>query len=241
MVKGGLNFIHASFGYHGVALLDNLHLELPEGSLIAIIGKNGTGKSTLIKTICGLLPLVSGSIQIGDKDLGALNPSLHAQSVSAVFTGRVSGFQLTPYDLVASARMPYTSWTNKLSEADIQIIDQALERYGVQAFARQPISNLSDGMYQRVMLARAVAQETPVMVLDEPTAFLDYGSRHEVFGLLSSLANTGKTILISTHDLDLVLKYCNHILLLSESTAHLYNGQSIRNIPEFLSLGGTYL
>jgi len=241
MVKGVLKFNHASFGHQGMALIDKLHLELPESSLIAIIGRNGTGKSTLIKTVCGQLPLVSGSIHVGETDLGTLEPATHAKVVSAVFTGRLSGFQLTPYDIVASARMPYTSWANQLSQQDKQKIDNALETYGVQSFARQPISNLSDGMYQRVMLARAVAQETPVMVLDEPTAFLDYGSRHEVFGLLKSLSKTGKTILISTHDLDLVLKYCDYVMMLGVSKVNLYTSQTIRQLPEFLSLGGNYL
>ena len=240
MVREGIVFKHAKFGYPTKALA-TVDVELLPGRLVAMVGKNGVGKSTLIKTICGQQPLLSGSLFINGSAVSALTVQELAQKVAAVFTGRLSGFHLTPKEVIASARMPYTNWLNRLSDKDQEVIANVIEQYGIAAYSQQPLQQLSDGMYQRVMLARAVAQQTPVLVLDEPTAFLDFASRHEVFELLKAQAAVGKTILISTHDLDLVLKYCDEVLVLDPTHTEYMAVSQVRHSKKFMALGGKYL
>ncbi len=240
MVKTALIFKQAVFGYQKNRVTQ-IDYQVPVGQFVAMVGKNGVGKSTVIKTICGQQPLLSGQVMVNTHSVSELTVPALAQNVAAVFTSRVSGFHLTPREVIASARMPYTNWTNQLSIQDEQLIDAVMKQYAIESFADRPLNQLSDGMYQRVMLARAVAQETPLLLLDEPTAFLDYASRHEVFELLKNLSREGKTVLISTHDLDLVLKYCDEVLLLDSSQSEGFSVEAARNSQKFMELGGKYL
>jgi iron complex transport system ATP-binding protein len=240
MVNEGVIFNQAQFGYPSRPLIALDHV-LPSGRLVAMVGKNGVGKSTVIKTLCGQQALLSGALFISGKNVADLTVQELAQHVAAVFTGRLSGFHLTPREVIATARMPYTNWMNRLSPEDEQVIAAVMDQYGITAFSQQPLQQLSDGMYQRVLLARAVAQQTPVLVLDEPTAFLDFASRHEVFALLKAQAALGKSILISTHDLDLVMKYCDEVLLLDPTGAEYFAVTQARDSEKFMALGGRYL
>ena len=176
---------------------------LSAGDFVCLLGVNGSGKSTLLRTIAGLQNPISGSVTVGGKGVGAIPPRELARLVSVVLTDRqVFGTQMTVYELVSLGRIPYTGFMGRLSAEDRKEIDKALEQTGMDGMARRRISTLSDGERQKAMIARALAQQTPVMLLDEPTAFLDFPSKAAVFGMLRGIARNGrKTIVVSTHDL----------------------------------------
>ncbi len=200
---------HISIGYRDRILLQDLSLDLPSGTLNALTGRNGTGKSTLLRTIAGLHAPLNGNVTIDGRDVRALSPLERARAVSLVSTARVRVPALSCREVVALGRAPYTSWSGKMSDDDRLIVDRALEQVNMCDFASRPVTELSDGECQRIFIARALAQQTPVMLLDEPTAFLDVPSRHEIGALLRSLANQGKCILFSTHDMDIVRAFAD--------------------------------
>ena len=199
----------------------------PAGSLTALIGRNGTGKSTLLRAIAGLGTPSSG----GD---GALRPARsqrsrplqRATTVGFVTTDKVRIANLACEDVVALGRAPYTNWIGRMQEADRAVVDRSLRLVGMSAFARKTMDRMSDGECQRVMIARALAQDTPVILLDEPTAFLDLPNRYELATLLRRLArDEGKCILFSTHDLDVALSLCDAVALIDTPSLHLPPGR----------------
>lgn len=202
---------HLSLGYGNRALIADASTSLPPAQLTALLGRNGTGKSTLLRTLAGLAPPRSGTITIGDKALN-LPPS---RLVAYVGTGRVRIPNMSCRDVVGLGRAPYTDWLGRLSPADSAAVDQALDQVGMTSFAFRPLDSLSDGEAQRVMIARALAQATPVILLDEPTSFLDIPARNDLCRLLRSLAHSqGKCILFSTHELTLAQHYADRLLLI---------------------------
>ena len=172
-----------------------------EGELCALVGRNGTGKSSLLRILAGITPPSRGEVFVGGVDLADASPRELARLVSFVSTERVSVTNLRVRDVVALGRTPYTNWFGSLTEADNTIIKQAMRRVGVEHFADKRVSTLSDGENARVMIARALAQQTPVILLDEPTAFLDIAGKYELCEMLAELCAEGKTILFSSHDL----------------------------------------
>ena len=172
-----------------------------EGELCALVGRNGTGKSTLLRILAGITPPSRGEVFVGGVDLADASPRELARLVSFVSTERVSVTNLRVRDVVALGRTPYTNWFGSLTEVDNTIIKQAMQRVGVEHFADKRVSTLSDGENARVMIARALAQQTPVILLDEPTAFLDIAGKYELCEMLAELCVEGKTILFSSHDL----------------------------------------
>lgn len=189
----------------------------PSGSLTALIGRNGSGKSTLLRSIAGLHKNYSGSILLFGKDIRDLSPAQLSKTVAFVNTRRPNLPSIKCYDLVALGRSPHTGWNGKLSPNDHQIVKEALEAVGMSGFASRRFNTLSDGESQKIMIARAIAQDTPVILLDEPTSFLDIPNRHEVVSLLRALTDKGRTIIFSTHELDIAKKYAHNILNLSPS------------------------
>ncbi|SEA38525.1 ABC transporter ATP-binding protein [Pedobacter hartonius] len=212
-----------------------LNLSLYAGQLICLLGPNGCGKSTLLRTVSGLQKAVSGNIQLEGKDLKGLKPADIARQISLVLTDNVRSGNLDVYSLISLGRYPYSGWLGILNQTDKTAIDYAIDATGTAAFLNRKMDSLSDGECQKVMLARAIAQDTPLIILDEPTAHLDLPSRIQLMRLLHQLAKeTGKAILISTHELDLALQVADQIWLM-DSGGHLAAG-----LPEELILDGSF-
>lgn len=210
-----------SLGYEGRPLMERISTEIPSGKLTALVGRNGTGKSTLLRAIAGLGDCLAGSICIGGKPLAALTPRELAEEVAFVATERMRIADLRVKDLVALGRSPYTNWIGRLSEEDRQIIEESLRSVGLAGYEERTLDRLSDGECQRAMIARALAQQTPVILLDEPTSFLDMPNRYELCTLLRRLAHEqGKCILFSTHELDIALSLSDHIALIDTPRLH---------------------
>lgn len=212
-----------------------LELEILSGELICLLGPNGAGKSTLIRTLAGLQPLLSGTVETGGKNMLQLKPPERAKLLSMVLTGRVPSGNLTVYSIIALGRFPYTNWLGTLQQKDREIVEWAMHITDTTSFANRKLIELSDGESQKVMLARALAQDTPVIILDEPTAHLDLPNRISLMRLLHQLAKaTGKGILLSTHDLDLALQSADQVWLMRN------DGVFTKGAPEDIVLNGTF-
>lgn len=202
-----LNIQHLTIGYGEKAVQQDLTFSMNSGEIVGLLGPNGAGKSTLLRTLAGLQAALEGSI----------SPVLTEKNMALVLTEKISLDNTSIHDVVAMGRYPYTSFWGSLSDEDEQIIQQSLAAVGFTDSSAHSFNALSDGEKQRVLIAKALAQQTELILLDEPTAHLDLPNRIRVFRLLRDLAHTqNKTILISTHELDLALATCDRILLLSE-------------------------
>lgn len=211
-----------SIGYGDRLLIKACSAEIRPGRLTALVGRNGTGKSTLLRTIASLGTPLSGRIFIGGHPLNTLSPRELAEQVAFVTTERMRIADLRVKDLVALGRSPYTNWIGRLAEADRQIVEQSLLSVGLAGYEERTLDRLSDGECQRAMIARALAQQTPVILLDEPTSFLDMPNRYELCTLLRRLAHEQqKSILFSTHELDIALSLCDDIALIDTPQLHL--------------------
>lgn len=213
---------HITLAYGDRTLLADVSAEIPRSALTALLGRNGTGKSTLLRVIAGLGPAAAGSVKLCGHPLEALTPRQRAATVSFVTTDKVRIANLTCEDVVSLGRAPYTNWIGRMQETDRAVVARALELVGMASFARKTMDAMSDGECQRILIARALAQDTPVILLDEPTAFLDLPNRYELCTLLRQLAHDeGKCIFFSTHDLDIALSLCDTIALID--TPHLHH------------------
>ena len=231
----GLQAGYRSGSQRTVTIAGPLDLEIQAGQLICLLGPNGAGKSTLLRTLAGLQPPLQGSVEIAGVGTARLTPLQLARKVSLVLTDRIAGNNLTVYSLVALGRYPYSGWLGNLSEVDKVAIQWAIDATGIGAFIHRKAHTLSDGESQKVMLARALAQDTPILMLDEPTAHLDLPSRIQLMQLLHRLARqTHKGILLSTHELDLALQVAGEVWLLQSG------GQLHRGAPEDLVLNGVF-
>jgi len=212
-----------------------LSATLEPAELVCLLGPNGSGKSTLMRTLAGMQAPLRGEVEVFGDPVSSLSPRALARRISVVLTDRVQTWTLSAYELVAIGRHPYTDWSGKLSAIDHERIGWALETAGARALADRAVSELSDGERQKVLIARALAQEPRVMLLDEITAFLDLPRRVEMMGTLRSLAHEkGKALLLSTHDLDLALRTADRIWLLSpDGVLHV-------GTPEQLVLNGAF-
>ncbi len=182
---------------------------------MALLGRNGSGKSTLLRAMAGLNRHYTGRILADGINLQRLHAAEQARLMSFVGTGRARVERFTCYDLVALGRAPYTNWIGSLSDSDRRAVDSALDAVGMQDYARRQLDSLSDGECQRVMIARALAQDTPMILLDEPTSFLDIPNRYGLVRLLASLAHErGKCVIYSTHELDIALELSDSIMLI---------------------------
>jgi iron complex transport system ATP-binding protein len=197
-------------------VLQELNSTARKGELIAIIGKNGAGKSTLLRTITGLQPSLGGKINYEGKSILDYSRMELAQKVGYVSTEIVRASNMSVYDLVALGRFPYTDWTGRINKENHRLIIDAIENAGMMPLCSRYVSELSDGERQRAMIARILAQDTGLMVMDEPTAFLDIGSKYEILQLLHNLSRqAGKTIIFSTHDLHMAISQADKIWLLN--------------------------
>ncbi len=211
-----------SLGYPSRLLLENISTRVRRGELTALVGRNGTGKSTLLRAIAGLGEILGGTIRIADKPLHDIEADTMAKSVAFVTTDKVRIANLRCRDVVALGRAPYTNWIGRMQEEDQFIVEQALKSVGMLSYADKTMDRMSDGECQRIMIARALAQQTPIILLDEPTAFLDMPNRYELCTLLQRLAHEeDKCILFSTHELDIAVSLCDSIALIAPPKLHL--------------------
>ncbi len=202
-----------SIGYSHKVIAADINAQIKGGELTCLIGRNGTGKSTLMRTLAGFLKPLGGSALLDGRDVGRLSPAERSHLISVVLTDRVDIDGMRVKDLVSVGRQPYTGFFGKMSSDDEEVVNKAIADVGMTDFAGRQVNSLSDGERQKVMIAKALAQQTPVILLDEPTAFLDYPSKKEMFQMLSQLCHEqGKAALVSTHDLDIALPIADSVI-----------------------------
>ncbi len=200
------------------AILESLDLSLYKGELVCLLGENGIGKSTLLKTLSKTIPLLLGDVFIEEKSISQIIQNELAKKISLVLTGSLHAGMMDVMELVALGRHPHTGWGGKLTKHDLEIVNSAMSLTDIQYLSNKKVTELSDGQLQKVMIARAVAQDSDLMILDEPTAFLDINNRVEIMYMLKKLAEkTNKAILISTHDLDLAFQVSDKLWLSTKS------------------------
>lgn len=210
-----------SIGFGSRILLDNVSTSFSKGQLTALIGRNGSGKSTLLRAIAGLNKRYSGDIILGSKNIQSLSPGALAKTLAFVITERTRIPNLRCEDVVAIGRAPYTNWIGRIQDIDRLIVMDAIRSVGMESYANRTMDTMSDGECQRIMIARALAQDTPIMLLDEPTSFLDMPNRYELVSLLRTLAHDkGKCVLFSTHELDVALRMCDSIALVDNGSLY---------------------
>lgn len=203
-------------GYGKTVVSSQLSCTLPTASLTVLMGTNGAGKSTLLRTLAGFIRPISGSVCCGENNITHLTPRELAKTLSVVLTFRPTADALTVQQVVEMGRMPYAQFFAKSTPADAQAIERAMQLTQTQDLAHRFVNTLSDGERQRVFIAKALAQNTPIILLDEPTAFLDFPAKVHTMKLLSELAHAeGKSILLSTHDVELALRFADTLWLLS--------------------------
>lgn len=187
------------------------------GRLTCLLGRNGAGKSTLLRTIAGELPPLSGGVTIGGISPSAMSGRARARAVAVVATGRDVAPLLTVRQVVELARTPYTGYWGRLTSSDEQAVAAALQRVGMTSFAERRFGELSDGEAQKVLIAKALAQQSPVVLMDEPTAFLDYPAKVETLRLMRRLARTeGLTVVVSTHDIPIAVDVADELWVMSD-------------------------
>ena len=212
-------------------ITDNIY----PGELVCLLGANGVGKSPLLRTLAGFQPSLSGEITLLGKNITGYTAKEIAHIVSIVLTHRPEIYNMTAYELVAVGRSPYTDFWGSLSNEDKKVIDQAFIDVGIASLKERYLHHLSDGEKQKVMIAKALVQDTPIILLDEPTAFLDFTSKVEVTQLLLKLARKReKSILLTTHDMELAFQVADQIWLFNR------NKQLESGTPEDLAISGTF-
>lgn len=212
-----------SIGYTSKAttktVASEISIQLEPGKLIGLVGANGIGKSTLLRTLTGIQKPLSGTVLLNEKSIESYEPLALAQQISVVLTEKLPPSNLTVYELIALGRQPYTNWLGKLSEVDKIQIDKAIELTEIKHLIHQKHYEISDGQLQKVLIARALAQDTALIVLDEPTTHLDLLHKVSLFKLLKKLtAETQKCILFSTHDIDLAIQLSDEMIVMEGKT-----------------------
>ena len=197
---------------------ETINFELSRGELVGLVGANGIGKSTLIRTLTKVQPELDGLIEINNRSLKTFKPAELARALSVVLTESIASKNLTAYEIVALGRQPYTNWIGSLNREDNSAIEHAVERSNISDYKDKKGYELSDGQLQKVMIARALAQDTDLIILDEPTTHLDMYHKAYILTLLNSLAKeTNKTILFSSHEIDLAIQLCDKIIIMNEN------------------------
>jgi iron complex transport system ATP-binding protein len=213
-------------------LQENINVSINTGEIIGLLGQNGVGKTTFIKTICGILPSLSGEIYYGNKKLSEISRNALSKKISVVLTEKPPIRNLTVYELIALGRLPYSNWLGMLSKEDKQAVNEAVDQTRINYIINKKLIELSDGQLQKVLIARALAQQTELIYLDEPTVHLDLHNKIEIMLLLKDIASTGKGMLISTHDLQVCNQLADQLWLFN------FNEQPISGITEDLILNG---
>lgn len=220
MLKTVLYTDNLSIGYVTKAnrkvIAENLNLHFEEGKLITLIGANGVGKSTLLRTITGIQKPIGGDVYLNQKNIVSFKLQELAQNLSVVLTEKLPPSNLTVYELIALGRQPYTNWVGKLTPTDLVKISEAITLTEIQEIIHKKHFEISDGQLQKVLVARALAQDTPLIILDEPTTHLDLHHKVTLFKLLKKLAKeTNKCIVFSTHDIDLAIQLSDQMVVMT--------------------------
>lgn len=213
----GLSLYDVAIGYGVKVVASGISADIEPGQLVCLIGKNGSGKSTLFKTIACFQPALAGKITIDGRDISEMKRSEMAQMVGVVLTERPESQEMSVREMVAMGRSPYTGFFGNMNAHDREVVQEAINRVGIATLAERKVNTLSDGERQKVMIAKALAQQTPVILLDEPTAFLDFPSKVELMQMLQNLARCEKkVILLSTHDLPIAFDMADMVWMFSE-------------------------
>lgn len=225
-----------SIGYEHKPLIEGINFDCKAGELIILLGVNGIGKSTLLKTLCGLLDPLSGNISFDRRDIFALTAADRAKIISGVFTGRDFDPFISVREFVTLGRYPYTNWLGSLTATDRVKIDHAMQTLGLIHLSDKKVHQISDGERQKTLIAKALAQDTPVIIMDEPTAFLDYKNKAELLATIKKLAKEQhKMVIISTHDISSSIPYCDKAFLITES-GHFIEADQENNSEQKLKL-----
>lgn len=211
----------------------DLSATLNGGQLTCLLGANGVGKSTLLRTLSGFQPPLGGRMMIDGKDVDRMSNDERSRTIGVVLTEKPAGNQLTVRQLVALGRTPYTGFWGRCSEDDWRVVDEAVEHVGLTALSHRLVGTLSDGERQKAMIAKALAQQTPVILLDEPTAYLDYPGKVEMMLLLRQICRQmGRIVFLSTHDVEVALQLADRVWLMSRQQPMVIGS------PEDLALEG---
>ena len=219
-----------SVGYNGFSpVLNVINVEIKSGELTCLIGPNVIGKSTLLKTLTGFLPKLGGRLLLDGRDIDLLSQRERAKYISIVLTYKTDVQNLSVAEMVGMGRMPYTGFWGKLNADDREIVAEAINMVGINHLKDRMVQTLSDGERQKVMIAKALAQQTPIILLDEPTSFLDFPSKVEMLQLLHRLAKeTDKVVFLSTHDLELALRIADRLVELNKSGLHIVPARQVK-------------
>ena len=219
-----------SMGFGERKLLNDVSVSFPTKKLTALIGRNGTGKSTLMKAVCGLNKNYDGEILINGENLRQIPVKRLSKIIAYVNTMRPRLANLRCRDVVELGRTPYTSWHGKISKSDKEVVKEAFNLVGMTEYEDRYFTSLSDGESQKIMIARAIAQDTNIILLDEPTSFLDLPTRYDLAVFLQNLVRkNGKTILFSTHELDIALNFCDYIALIDAEKVTVLPSSEMKN------------
>lgn len=230
----GLRTENLSIGYKPDKTLNkNMNLSIDQGQLIGLVGQNGVGKSTFIRTICGLQAALHGQVLLDNEPVRRFSVKEIAKKISVVLTGKPDTLNLSVIELIALGRYPYSGWLGTLTTADKQKIEEAIDQMEINYIADKRLFELSDGQLQKAMIARALAQDTQLIILDEPTSHLDLKNKIEVLRLLKKITSSGKGVLISTHEIQLSAQVCDFFwcmdfgveMLIGEPNALIESGQ----------------
>ena len=230
-----------SIGYKSkkeeTVIASNINIELQQGELIGLVGANGIGKSTLIRTLTRVQNPISGDVLIESKSLNDFSNLELAKSLSLVLTEHSFSKNLTVFELIALGRQPYTNWIGNLSDNDKTVVNRVMQQTSIEELHHKKCYELSDGQLQKVMIARALAQDTALIILDEPTTHLDMYHKAYILNLLKTLANeTKKTILFSSHEIDLAIQLCDKLIVMSDSLVISGTPQELINNGSFKRL-----
>jgi iron complex transport system ATP-binding protein len=213
---------HLEIGYktkvNTNSIAKNLNFTIESGKLVSLVGANGIGKSTLLRTLTGIQKPLNGTVLLNGKDIHHYEPLALAQNLSLVLTDTLPPSNLTVFELIALGRQPYTNWLGKLSKNDLEKINEAIALTQIEHLSSKKHYEISDGQLQKVLIARALAQDTPLIILDEPTTHLDLLHKVSVFKLLKKLTQeTNKCIIFSTHDIDLAIQLSDEMIVMTEN------------------------
>ena len=223
-----INISSLSVGYENKTILKNINLVSSSNKMIGLFGRNGQGKSTLLKTMSGLLPPISGNFFYDDIDILGLSEKERAKWLSIISTTQIDIGNIIVKDFIAFGRFPYTNWLGINKDKDYQEINKAIELCKLNHLANRNYNELSDGEKQKVNIARAIAQNTPLIILDEPTVHLDLINKAEVFKLLKDLVkNHDKTIIISTHQIEYAMQVCDEIWLINNAKIEAVSSEKV--------------
>lgn len=202
-------------GYDGREVLKGVSFQMKQGEMVGIIGPNGAGKSTLLKAVMGQIPIFSGKVSVMGGLVQELSPKEFAKRAAYLQQSAETTFSYTAREVVMAGRYPYLSWWQQESEADRRLADACLAYTGVEGLAERPLPAMSGGQRQRVLLAKVLAQQTPLLLLDEPSTGLDLVYQEEIFRFCQELCRAGKTVLMVVHELSLAARFCSRLLLIA--------------------------